>query len=133
MPVIYQKMIYRDDLKRNPSVLYLFGDNDKRAGLGGQAKEMRSEPNAVGVRTKHAPGVTNDDYWSDRNFDANCAKIEEDLARVRAQLRRGGVVVAPSDGIGTNRADMEKRCPRTFHVLQQSLAALPNVPVTVSP
>jgi|ERR1051326_516163 hypothetical protein len=132
MPVLYQKMIYRDDLRRNPSVLYLFGDNDKRAGLGGQAKEMRGEPNAVGLRTKRAPGKENDDYWSDKNFDANCAKIEEDMSRVRAQLRRGGVVVIPTDGIGTNRADMERRCPRSFHVLQQTLAALVNVPVTVS-
>lgn len=132
MPVLYQKMIYRDDLRRNPSALYVFGDNDKRAGLGGQAKEMRGEPNAVGVRTKRAPGTANEDYWSDKNFDANCAKIAEDLSRVQAQLRRGGIVIIPSDGIGTNRADMERRCPRTFHVLQQSLAALVNVPVTVT-
>jgi hypothetical protein len=124
-------MIYRDDLKKNPAVLYLFGDNEQRKGLGGQAAEMRGETNAVGVRTKRAPGRNNEDFWSDRNFEANCAKIEEDLSRVKAHLRRGGVVVLPSDGIGTNRAEMERRCPKTFHVLQQSLASLEAVPITV--
>ena len=53
--IIYQKFIYRSDLKANPSVLYLFGDNLQRVGLGGQAKEMRGEPNAVGIATKKAP------------------------------------------------------------------------------
>jgi hypothetical protein len=132
MTVIYQKMVHREDLKRNPNILYMFGDNEKRAGLGGQAAEMRGETNAVGIRTKRAPGRDDESYWSDRNLDANCAKIEEDLARVKGHLRRGGLVVLPIDGIGTNRADMEKRCPRTFYVLQQSLASLESVPVTVT-
>jgi len=101
--------------------------------MGGQAHEMRGEPNAVGVRVKRAPGRNNEDFWSDKNFDANCAKIDEDLSRVKAHLRRGGIVVLPADGIGVNRAEMERRCPRTFHVLQQSLASLGNVPATVTP
>lgn len=131
MPVIYQKMIHREDLKRNPSVLFCFGDNDVRTGLGGQAAEMRGEPNAVGVRTKRMPGKDNASYWNDKDFDQNCAKIEQDLARVKSHLRRGGIVVVPSDGIGTGFAQMEKRCPKTFFMLQQSLASLESVPVTV--
>jgi hypothetical protein len=132
MPVIYQKKIFREDLKRNPSVLFLFGDNSARKGFGGQAAEMRGEPNAVGVRTKNAPGRADADYWSDKTFDANCQKIEEDLSRVKSHLRRGGIVVIPLDGIGTNRAEMEKRCPRTFYMLQQSLGSLENVPATMT-
>lgn len=131
MPVMYQKLVHREDLKRNSSVLYLFGDNERRSGLGGQAAEMRGEPNAIGVRTKRAPGRLDEDFWSDKSFDANCAKIEEDLSRVKNHLRRGGTIVVPADGIGTNRAEMEKRCPRTFYVLQQMLSSLENIPVTV--
>jgi hypothetical protein len=132
MPVMFQKLIQRDDLKKNLNVLFLFGDNDARRGMGGQAAEMRNEPNAVGIRTKVAPGRSDSDFWSDRAFNSNCAKIEEDLVRVRHHLRRGGIVVIPTDGIGTNRAEMEKRCPKTFYVLQQSLASLDSVPVTMS-
>lgn len=129
--IIYQKMILREDCKRNPSILYVFGDNERRTGMGGQAAEMRGEPNAVGIRTKRAPGRDDQDFWSDKTFDKNCAMIEEDLSRVKSHLRRGGSVVLPTDGIGTNRADMEKRCPKTFHVLRQSLESLVNVQVTV--
>jgi hypothetical protein len=95
--------------------------------MGGQAAEMRGEPNAVGIRTKKSPGRENEDFWSDRNFDINCSKIEDDLARVKNHLRRGGTVVIPADGIGTNRAEMEKRCPKTFYVLQQALLSLENI------
>ena len=35
-----EKIIKRDKLKSNPDILYLFGDNLLRKGLGGQAKEM---------------------------------------------------------------------------------------------
>ena len=129
--IVYQKMIHREDCKRNPNILYLFGDNEKRSGMGGQAAEMRGEPNAIGIRTKRAPGREETDYWSDKNFDRNCGMIEEDLSRVKAHLRRGGTVIIPSDGIGTNRADMEKRCPKTFNVLRQMLSSLDNIPVTV--
>jgi hypothetical protein len=129
--IIYQKMVYREDCKSNPLVLYLFGDNERRTGMGGQAAEMRGEPNAVGIRTKRAPGRENQDFWSDKQFERNCAMIEEDMSRVKAHLRRGGTVIIPTDGIGTNRAEMEKRCPKTFHVLRQILTSLDNIPVTV--
>ncbi len=129
--IIYQKMIYREDCKRNPLVLYLFGDNERRSGMGGQAAEMRGESNAIGIRTKRAPGREDQDYWSDKQFDRNCVMIEEDLSRVKAHLRRGGTVVIPLDGIGTNRSEMEKRCPKTFHVLRQTLTSLDNIPVTI--
>lgn len=124
-------MIYREDLKRNTSVLYLFGDNDKRVGLGGQAADMRGEANAVGIRTKREPGRENESFWSDKTFDANCAKIDEDLSRAKAHLRRGGLLVLPADGIGTGYAEMEKRCPKTFYVLQQSLDSLERIERTV--
>lgn len=129
--IIYQKMIHRDDCRRNPSVLYLFGDNERRTGMGGQAAEMRGEPNVVGIRTKRAPGRDDQDFWNDKQFEKNCALMEEDLSRVKSHLRRGGTIVIPSDGIGTNRAEMEKRCPKTFHVLVQVLSSLDNIPVTI--
>jgi hypothetical protein len=114
------------------SFIYL-GTMTKKKGNGGQAAEMRGESNAVGIRTKRAPSTDSESYWSDRNFDQNCSRIEDDLARVRSHLRRGGIVIIPTDGLGTGHAQMERRCPRTFYVLQQSLASLDAVPVTVAP
>jgi len=49
MPILYQDQIKRDDLRAHPDRIYLFGDNVARQGRGGQAKEMRGEPNALGI------------------------------------------------------------------------------------
>lgn len=50
MPVVKQDQIMRRDLLDNQDKLYVFGDNMVRRGFGGQAREMRGEPNAVGIR-----------------------------------------------------------------------------------
>ena len=63
MPLVHQKLILNADLRANPDVLYLFGDNVLRVGFGGQAKEIRGEPNAVGVRTKHRPNMHPDAFF----------------------------------------------------------------------
>lgn len=95
-----QKFITREDLQANPDTLYVFGDNERRRGYGGQAKAMRGEPNAVGVRTKRKPARNSpDDFWTDDTYEQNCQLIAEDLAPVFAHLRAGGEVVLPEDGL----------------------------------
>jgi hypothetical protein len=122
MPVIYQKRIFREDLKANPQALYLFDDNDQRTGLGGQAKEMRGEPNAAGIRTKKAPGINDTSYYSDREYSDNVHKINEDLAPMRTALLDRRVVVIPLDGFGTGLAALKEKAPRTFAFLQTRIA-----------
>ncbi|MEC7290450.1 MAG: hypothetical protein VXW22_10215, partial [Pseudomonadota bacterium] len=56
MIILRQHRIYRQDLRANPGTIYVFGDNTERVGLGGQAKEMRGEPNARGIATLWSPG-----------------------------------------------------------------------------
>ncbi len=124
MPIYYQTMITRNDLKSNPEVLFIFGDCDSRSGFGGQAKEMRGEPNAVGVRTKNKPSREFDAYWSDKTLETNCMKIEEDLSRIKSHLRRGGLVVIPRFGIGTGLSEMKTHCPKTYYILEQTINSL---------
>lgn len=111
MPLIRQKMIYRADLKANPRVLYLFGDNLARKGLGGQAKEMRGEPNALGIATKHGPYRTPHSYFDDKDYDYLHGLINTDMVIPRQHIRMGGVVVIPLDGLGTGLSEMPTRCP----------------------
>ncbi len=122
--IIYQARIDRIDLQNNPGVMYLFGDNDKRKGLGGQAKEMRGEQNAVGVRTKKAPSRGKSAYWTDLEFSDNVSKIISDLLPVINHLNNDGIVIIPGDGIGTGLSMMEQTCPATFEYLQKALEAL---------
>lgn len=129
MPVIRQKKIQSFDLHANPTVLYLFGDNDQRAGYGGQAREVRGFPNAVGVRTKRAPTLATEDFWSDKTLEENKAKIDEDLAPVKEHLKVGGIVIVPADGIGTGLASLREHAPRTFSYLEGELMKLVEISV----
>jgi len=122
--IIYQTKIDRLDLQNNPGVMYLFGDNDQRSGLGGQAKEMRGEQNAVGVRTKKAPHRRDNAFWTDLEFSENIDKIISDLLPVVNHLNNGGIVIIPCDGIGTGLSQMQEECPLTFEYLQKALKAL---------
>ena len=94
-----------------------------RVGRGGQAKEMRGEPNAIGIRVKKAP-LTGDVYYNDKEIDENKRKINEDLNEVREQLDYGKIIVIPSDGIGTGLALLKEKAPETLLYLVNSLLNL---------
>jgi hypothetical protein len=111
MPVIFQKFIYRSDLRANPDVLYLFGDNLKRQGLGGQAKEMRGEPNAVGIATKKLPSQYDNSFFSDEDFDLFEENYLADIEPALKALDRGLVLIIPSDGLGTGLSELPTRAP----------------------
>lgn len=120
MPLIFQSRIYRADLRANPNVLYVFGDNQERWGRGGQAAEMRGEPNAVGIATLKAPGA----FWTDGDAERQRAVIDADMQPLLDALKVGRIVIFPLDGIGTGLADLERRSPTTFAHLQQRVAEL---------
>lgn len=124
MPVIKQHRIYRRDLQNNPDVLYLFGDNNAREGFGGQAAEMRGEPNACGVRTKWRPDMLPNSFLSDEIFERARNMIDADLDRAVSWLRQGRIVVVPSDGLGTGLSELPKRAPRIAKYLDWALAHL---------
>lgn len=124
MPIITQKRIYRSDLRSNPGCFYLFGDNALRLGMGGQAAEMRGEPNAVGIRTKHRPNMDNGAFFSDADLFANINMFEEDFQQVRRALVRGQLVILPEDGLGTGLSELPQRAPKTYEALELLLANL---------
>lgn len=108
MPLLKQKWITRADLKANQDIWYCFGDNLQRIGLGGQAKEMRGEPNALGIATKASP-------WEYLDDDLHFLHIAEHYAEVfdvlDTFLAQGDTVVFPEDGFGTGLADLAVRAP----------------------
>jgi len=122
MPLLFQKIIDREDLRRNPTVLYVFGDNVRRVGYGGQARAMRGEPNAVGVATKYSPSEFFGD--SPAEVEAQNRIIDQDMKRLFEHVKAGGIVVWPTDGIGTGLAALEIKAPATFAYLQQKFGAL---------
>ena len=120
MPLLFQYRVYRRDLHHNRDVLYVFGDNELRRGMGGQAGEMRGEINAVGVCTLAAPGRP----WSDESAARQCGVVDGDMAQLFEALRQGRIVVWPSEGIGTGLAGLEKASPTTFAHINKQLEEL---------
>lgn len=114
MPLIYQKWITRADLQANPENLYVFGDNLQRIGMGGQAKEMRGEPNAFGIPTKVSPWEYAFDAYRMKFVRAWDVCFEE----LRAQLIEQRTIIWPTDGIGTGLANLKNRAPFCYGVLQ---------------
>ena len=51
-----------DDARRHRDRLFVFGDNDARRGLAGQAV-IRGEPNAIGLATKRSPSHVAHAYY----------------------------------------------------------------------
>lgn len=109
MPIVRVDWIVRQDLRERPEWFFVFGDNVQRRGLGGQAKEMRGEPNAIGVATKWSPSMSPSAFFDDT---VECHDIvNADLAKVKAKLDAGKVVIVPTDGIGTGLSRLPQVAP----------------------
>lgn len=122
MPVIFQQVIRRADARRNAQLLYVFGDNVARKGMGGLAAELRHEKNAVGVRTKY---TAHEFYTEDAlSVAAQNRMIDEDMKPLFDHVRRGGIVVWPALGIGTGTARLKVMAPSTFDHLERKMEAL---------
>lgn len=120
--VMQMKWITRSFVREHRAHIFLFGDNLTRRGFGGQAAQMRSEPNAIGIPTKKLPRSTEGAFFTDAEFEQNKAAIDRAFERLyRMSSTAEQVVVIPADGLGTGRAQLDKRAPHTFAYLQKRL------------
>jgi len=123
--IITQKFINRCDLQKNPDVMYLFGDNTRRRGMGGQAGHMRNEPNAIGVATKMLPSQMENSYFSDDDIFNNIKVMWDDLKPAFIHLtHKNRLLVIPEDGLGTGLSELPTRAPRTNRALTAMLQHL---------
>ena len=119
------RFITREYVRANPDKIFLFGDNLEQRGLGGQAAAMRGEPNAVGIPTKKRPSYSPDAFFTDAEFEQNRSAIDLAFTKLsEAATDSTRVVVIPSDGLGTGRAELQRRAPKTFAYLESRLAEL---------
>ncbi len=120
MPLYTQRFIRRADLRSNPHVAYVFGDNLIREGFGGQAAEMRGESNAFGIATKVTPSV----HLSDGVVLSMVLEWAEKFYTLDAWLGIGKTVIWPEDGIGTGLADLPNKAPKLWTILETMREAL---------
>ncbi|MFL7901589.1 hypothetical protein ACJ41P_10680 [Azospirillum argentinense] len=124
MPVETERHITRQSVRSRPDALFVFGDNLERRGRGGQAAEMRGEPNAVGIPTKRAPRRDESAYFTDDDYSTAVAAMRLDMIRLGEHVKQGGVVVIPADGIGTGLAELPTRAPRIHAYIQRCFEKL---------
>jgi hypothetical protein len=130
--LIYKKFISkRDVLAGFPDTIFLFGDNMRRQGYGGQAASMRDHPNSFGVPTKWAPDMTTASFFTNADFDAVRDSVIFPFMICFGWLTRGETVVIPADGLGTGLAELPTRAPKIFAFIEANIKALTNHAETV--
>jgi hypothetical protein len=123
--VVQLKWIARSFVREHRDHIFLFGDNLARRGFGGQAAQMRAESNAIGIPTKKLPSNDEEAFFTDAEFEQNKAAIDRAFDRLhRMSWTFEQVIVIPSDGLGTGRAQLDNRAPLTFAYLQKRLRNL---------
>ena len=76
-----QKFITREMIRNNPQKLFLYGDNLEQKGYNGQAKEMRGEPNTIGIPTKNKPTMEKDAFLTDNDYNYIKRIIDEKIKK----------------------------------------------------
>lgn len=121
--VMQMKWITRSFVRAHRDHIFLFGDNLARRGFGGQAAQMRIEPNAIGIPTKKLPSNVEEAFFTDSEFEQNKAAIDRAFERLyQMSSTVAQIVVMPSDGLGTGRAQLDRKAPQTFAYLQKQLS-----------
>jgi hypothetical protein len=97
-----------------------------RSGLGGLAREVRKQPNSVGIPTKHYPSLKEEAFFTDSiMYDRIVmSAIDGAIKQIDELLKEGYDVVIPMAGIGSGLSQLPERAPRLFNYIEQKLQFL---------
>lgn len=118
------KIITRDKIRQNPDVLYLFGDNLIGKGLGGQAKEMRGEPNCIGIVTKKYPSMKEESFFTDNDWKLFMETYIERMDILQKMIDTGKYRALVIPTLGAGLAKLPEKAPiiwKTFTGLLDDL------------
>ncbi len=111
--------ITRKYVEEHPEKIFVFGDNLLKTGLGGQAKELRGEPNSYGIPTKKYPSMEEDAFFTDKEFGDNVKAIAKAFAEIPIDGRE--IVILP---LGTGLAQLYQRATNTYRYINLSVELL---------
>lgn len=113
MQIEYCKIMSPPLCRRYSDKIWVFGDNLKKYGKGGQAI-IRDEPNAFGIPTKRYPSRDDWAYFSDKADEIEAVK---NALRQLYKIAQEKTIVFPEDGIGTGLARMEEKSPVAYKLM----------------
>lgn len=101
-----------EEVKTELHKFFVYGDNAKRLGMGGQA-QIRRCSNARGVATKNSPTMDKSAFFSDQLEEVKV--IIHDLNKLKemhsSELYDNFTLVFPKDGLGTGLARLPTESP----------------------
>lgn len=129
MPLAYYDGWYTPELvEANPEVVFVFGDNSIRRGMGGQAI-IRGYPNIHGISTKRIGDMARGSFFQEGNEDDQRI-VEADLDGLEALLREGKKVLIPVSrqtetiSLGLERAQLLQRAPSLYKLICDRIEAM---------
>jgi len=111
----FKDHITRELVQTEKHKLFVFGDNVVRRGSGGQAREMRGEPNAIGIITKFYPSMTDSSFLNDSFYKRWLELSANDILQL---FLFPYIVVWPRMGIGTGLAYLPEKAPKIFRTIE---------------
>ena len=116
----------REDVAKQSDKVFLFGDNtDDRVNThhvpSMTQAVIRGLDNAIGIDTKKNRGTSEDSYFTDADYETFKAQVDEAIQKA---IDSGKTIVIPEGGIGTGKAQLERRAPKLFTYLQDKLSSL---------
>jgi hypothetical protein len=118
--ILFSGWYTRELCEQHRDKLFVFGDNTKRFGMGGQAI-IRNQRNSIGIATKRLPAMSKESFFSDKE-PAHMLFVLDDIGRVWDRLEAGETVVIPVNDIGKptlglERAELPSRAPMIYEAI----------------
>lgn len=103
--------------------LFIFGDNIRRRGIGGQAI-IRYYDNTFGFITKIDPNNFEESFITDANYEAYKKYVDKTIEYLKYMLEINihyEYLVFPYTGLGNGLAKMPEKAPKCFEYLKEQL------------
>lgn len=118
--ILFTGWYTRELCQEHRDKFFVFGDNTKRFGMGGQAI-IRNQPNSIGIATKVLPAMSEESFFSD-SIPSDMVVVLNDIEKVWELLDQGKTVVIPVNEIGKptlglERAELPKRAPMIYQAI----------------
>ena len=122
----------RESVAAQPDKIFLFGDNfeDAKTGYVPSSTQavIRGLPNAIGISTKFNRRTNTDSFMDDSTYEEFKEHVDKQIeTAIELAEETGKTIIVPENGIGTGKAQLEKRAPKSFAYLKQELDKLREV------
>ena len=120
--VLFEDWWTINDCESNPDALFIFGDNDLKKGMKGQAI-IRNCKNSHGIPTKKFPSFANSAYYTDAELEMNKQKIMNAMNSLIDRVRdeKYSRIIFPKDGLGTGLSKLDEKAPQTLKFLNDTI------------